>query len=106
LVDGDPQGHVLLGVCLALAGNYAPAIKEGEKGVRLLPIETDADMGAYLLHQLIRIYMLAGDHDSALEQLETLVAQPYVLSPGRLRIDPDFRRLRGDPRFQRLIQVD
>ena len=28
---------------------------------------------------------------------------PYYLSPGWLRIDPEFAMLKGNPRFERLI---
>jgi hypothetical protein len=28
---------------------------------------------------------------------------PYFLSPARLRIDPEFTPLRGNPRFERLV---
>jgi serine/threonine-protein kinase len=98
----DPQSHVLLGVALAYLGRRDEAIREGERGRDLLPISRDAEDGPYLQHQLARIYVLLGEPEMALDQLEPLLEIPYYLSPGWLRIDPTFAPLRGNPRFERL----
>jgi len=37
-----------------------------------------------------------------LDLLEQLLARPYYLSPGWLRIDPTFAPLKGHPRFEKL----
>jgi hypothetical protein len=52
---------------------------------------------------LARIYLLVGEPEKALDQLEPLLKMPYYLSPGWLRIDPTFAPLKGNPRFERLI---
>jgi tetratricopeptide (TPR) repeat protein len=99
----DDQRHVLRGLALAYLGRKAEAIEEGERGVALLPVSRDAFAGAYTQHQLVRIYLLVGEPEKALDQLEPLLKIPYYLSPGWLRIDPTLAPLRGNPRFQRLI---
>jgi len=99
----DAQLHLLHGLALAYSGRSAEAIAEGEKGLALLPIAKDAYGGAYNQHVLARIYLLAGRPDKALDLLEPLLKIPYYLSPGWLRIDPNFAPLRGNPRFQRLV---
>jgi len=61
-------------------------------------------LGPYLQHQLARIYLLVGEPEKALDQLEPLLKIPYYLSPDWLRSDPTFDPLRGNPRFERLLQ--
>jgi tetratricopeptide (TPR) repeat protein len=97
------QRHVLLGLALAYLGQKEEAIREGERGVALDPISKDASGGPYVQHQLVRIYMLVGEPAKALDQLEPLLKVPYVLSPGWLKIDPNFDPLRKNPRFQKLV---
>jgi TolB-like protein/Flp pilus assembly protein TadD len=99
----DGQRHVALGLSLAYLVRKEEAIREGKHGVELLPISKDAYAGAYLQHQLVRIYMLVGEPEKALDQLEPLLKIPYYLSPGWLKIDPNFDPLRNNPRFQKLV---
>ncbi|HEY8196108.1 MAG TPA: hypothetical protein VIG04_03980, partial [Gemmatimonadales bacterium] len=99
----DPQRHMLLGLTLAYLGRKMEAEREGKRGVELLPISRDGYGGPYNQLQLVRIYLLSGEPDLALDQLEPLLRVPYYLSPGWLRIDPTFDPLRKHPRFQRLL---
>jgi tetratricopeptide (TPR) repeat protein len=99
----DGQRHVLLGLALAYLGRNADAIREGERGVQLFPISRAAFLGAYVQHQLARIYALAGQSDKAIDVLESLLKIPYYLSPGWLKIDPEFAMLKGNARFDRLV---
>ncbi len=99
----DPQLHTLYGLALAYLGRKDQAIAEGEKGLALLPMSRDARGGAYDQHQLVRIYIMVGEPEKALDYLEPLLRSPYLLSPGWLRIDPSFAPLKGNPRFERLL---
>jgi hypothetical protein len=36
--------------------------------------------------------------------LKPLLAMPYFLSPGWLKIDPTFAELKGNPRYERLLK--
>jgi hypothetical protein len=72
--------------------------------VALAPASRDGYIGPYLQHQLARIYVLTGEQDKAIDQLEQLLRMPYYLSPGWLKIDPAFDPLRQHARFQELVE--
>jgi len=97
---GEPD--VYLGLALAYLGRKAEAIREAEGSVALGPIERNAFEGPDIQHQAVRIHILLGNHERALDLLEPLLKVPYYLTPGWLRIDPSFDPLRGNPRFERL----
>ncbi|HKU60111.1 MAG TPA: protein kinase [Gemmatimonadales bacterium] len=99
----DAQLHALHGLMLALSGHKAEATQEGERSIALQPVSKDAYSGAYNQHLLARIYILTGEPEKAIDQLEALLKIPYYLSQGWLRIDPTFDPLRKNPRFQRLV---
>jgi len=101
----DPQLPVLYGVALAYLGRSKEAVRAGLRGVALAPIDQDAFSGTYNQHQLARIYILVGEQEKALDQLEPLLKVPYFLSPGWLKIDPTFDPLRKNPRFQKLVEA-
>jgi tetratricopeptide (TPR) repeat protein len=99
----NAQRHVVLGLALAYLGRKEEAIREGERAVALDPVEKDALRGPYYQHELVRIYILVGEPEKALDRLEPLLKIPYYLSPGWLEIDPNFDSLRANPRFQKLV---
>jgi tetratricopeptide (TPR) repeat protein len=100
----DGQRRVFHGLALALMGRKAEAIAEGRRGTELWPISRDADNGGYVQLQLARIYIIVGEPELAMDQLEPLLKMPYYLSPGWLRIDPTWARLKGNPRFRKLVE--
>ena len=93
--------HSVLGVALAYLGRKEEAVREGERSVAL--VAGNALSEPYNRHQLVRIYILVGEPERALDQLEPLLKVPYLLSPGWLKIDPNFDPLRQNPRFQKLV---
>ncbi|MEO8191288.1 MAG: protein kinase [Acidobacteriota bacterium] len=98
----DPDLHSLHGLALAYLGRKQEALQEGERAVALQPISRSAGSGPYLEHQLARIEILSGEPGRAIDRLERLLRVPYYLSPGRLRIDPNFDALRSNPKFEKL----
>jgi TolB-like protein/Tfp pilus assembly protein PilF len=99
----DPGLHAYLGTALAYLGRKADAIAQSQQAIQMLPVANDATNGAYFRHQLARTYILVGEPNKALDQLEPLLRIPYYVTPAWLRIDPTFDPLRANPRFQRLV---
>ena len=99
----DGQRLVDYAIALAYLGRRAEAISEGQRAVALLPVAKNTTNGPYVQHQLLRIYLALGENDAAMDQIEKLLAIPYFLSAPRMRIDPDFRALKGNPRFERIL---
>jgi tetratricopeptide (TPR) repeat protein len=100
----DPGLNMYQATALAYLGRKADAVRMGKRGLELLPVSRDAFNGAYFQHQLARVYLLVGEPDLALDQLEPLMRLHYFISPAWLRIDPTFDPLRKNPRFQKLVE--
>ena len=99
----DEWLHVLRGLALAYLARKAEAIREGRLATELLPLSKDALGGTDIQNQLVLLYLMVGEPEQALNSLEPLLEMPYYLSPAWLRIDPAFKSLRGNPRFERLL---
>jgi serine/threonine-protein kinase len=100
----DAQSKALLGLAYAYAGRRSDAIRLGEQAVAMTPFSQDAYSAPYYMHLLARVYVRAGQPEKALDLLEQLIRVPYYLSPGWLRIDPEWKPLQGNPRFERLVK--
>jgi tetratricopeptide (TPR) repeat protein len=100
----EPQLRALLGLALSHQDRFDEAIREGARAVAAEAASRSGPAAQYNRHLLARTYILAGQHDRALDLLEALAKEPYLLTPGWLRIDPAFEALKGQPRFERLIE--
>lgn len=100
----DASVHAALGWVDALTGRPGEAIAAGERAAELLPIAADAMAGPTVLEQLAKTYAWAGEPDLAIDTIEQCLAHPGWLSPGMLRLDPDWDPLRDHPRFGALVR--
>jgi TolB-like protein/Tfp pilus assembly protein PilF len=97
--------HCFLSLAYALGGRKEDALREARTAGRVLPISKDANGGLVPIIFQARTFLLVGEPDSAVARLEQLLALPaYTTIPG-LRIDPVWAALRGNPRFEKLIQT-
>ncbi len=100
---GQFAPHSELGTAYAGLGRCADAIREGRRGVELLPVSRDAMTGPERVRELARIYVMCGEYDAAIEQLEYMLSVVAYVSPQLLRLDPFWRPLRGRPAFEQLL---
>jgi len=99
------QLHELLGRALALGGHRAEAIAEAERSLALRETTLDASLRPYVHFQVARILVQSGEYDKALDLIEPLLAMNGSdVTPAVLRLDPTFKPLIGNPRFQRLLR--
>jgi TolB-like protein/Tfp pilus assembly protein PilF len=94
----------MLGLIDAGLGRKEEALREGRRAVELLPVEKDAINGPLMNEYFAMIAAWAGDKDLACEQLATAIRYPSSLSYGRLKLLPFWDPLRGDPRFEKLVE--
>jgi TolB-like protein/Flp pilus assembly protein TadD len=95
-----------LGVIYSFLGRHEDAIRTGRRAMELLPIRGDADSGPYLVSNLARSFMLAGQGDAAVSLLRSLLTVSSWVTPAELRADPTWDPLRRHPRFQELTAPD
>jgi tetratricopeptide (TPR) repeat protein len=94
----------VLGLIDAGLGRKEEALRDGRRAVELLPSEKDALDGSAMIKYLAMIAAWVGDKDLACEQLAIAVRSPSGLSYGQLKLLPFWDSLRGDPRFEELVE--
>ncbi|GMR13522.1 MAG: hypothetical protein BMS9Abin29_1732 [Gemmatimonadota bacterium] len=90
----------------ALLGNSAAT---DDAIQRALELTDGVDMNIHEAYRLqeARIYLILGDADAAVESLESYLQRTFeYLSPALLRLDPFWDRLRDNPRFQALLELE
>jgi eukaryotic-like serine/threonine-protein kinase len=99
----DAGSHAQLALALAYLGQRPNAVSEAKRATAMRPLNVDALKSYSLQANLARVYVLVGDYERAIDTLEPLLKAPGYLSPGWLRIDPTYLPLKGNPRFERLV---
>jgi tetratricopeptide (TPR) repeat protein len=105
LNDADrAQMMALQALALAYFGQELEAVERGVEAVQAANLAAAPPWQLlYVEFLLARVYVLAGQAEGALEQLEQVLKTPSMITRGWLRIDPNFAPLRGNPRFERLV---
>jgi serine/threonine protein kinase/Flp pilus assembly protein TadD len=100
----DSEELGLLGLIDAYLGRKQEALREARRAVELVPMEKDSLEGVRRVANLAMIAASIGDKDLAFEQLESIIGRPSPLSYGGLKLFPWWDSLRGDPRFEKLLE--
>ena len=94
-----------MGIAYAGLGQKYKAINAGEKAVELLPVSKEAWRGVYRTGDLAQIYVMVGEYEAALEQIELLLSIPGPLSTKLLQLDPIWKPLWNYPEFKILLET-
>lgn len=86
----------------AALGHHEAAVDIIAEAEDMMPMSRDAIAGADVILARAITYMILGDEDKAIDDLEYLLSIPSNVSPALLRIHPGFDELRDNARFQKL----
>jgi len=103
--DYGPALCVLAMIDAAL-GRKELALEEGRRAIALTPLEKDVINGSRVLQYFAITAAWAGEKELAFQQMETGLHAPtasLMLSYGALKLLPYWDSLRGDPRFEKIV---
>lgn len=92
-----------LGLIEAALGNKEAAIQASRKACELLPLTLDTLDGTNLRVHLAMTYLWVGEKELALRELEEIAKLPASVHFGELALYPQWDALRGDPRFEKIV---
>ena len=101
-----PEHARTIAVLAQVDANLGPkdlAISEAQHALDLMPTSKDIYDGALVLEGLAQVYTWTNDRDHAIETLQKLLTMPGYTNYGRLKLHPLWAPLRGDPRFQKIV---
>jgi len=101
----DARFHSSLAIAYAGLGRKEDAMREGKLAVELQPLNKEAMRRPHRIEDLARIYVMVGEHDKAINQLEDLLSIPGPFSIPLLQLDPAWDPLRNHPRFKKLVEA-
>ncbi len=101
---GDVQTRVFAALAKAYLGRKSEALKDAEAALALAPYTEQTVSNTYFRRVISRAYVVMGEQEKALDLIEELLQRPGELSPGWLRLDPEYAPLKGNPRFEKLIR--
>src|SRR5437868_2350064 len=107
------RNHGALGILYGYMGRKEDAIRESRRAVELCPESTDAVEGVQRAYELALVYALTGETDQALSLIERLLRTPGAstrtrfydggITQAELRLRWQWDKLRGDPRFKKIL---
>jgi tetratricopeptide (TPR) repeat protein len=99
-----PEALTVLGLNAAGLGERDKAITACRRAVELLPVSRDAINGALALQYLAIALAWVGEKDEAINELALVAKIPSDVNYGQLKLHPFWDPLRGDPRFEAIVE--
>jgi tetratricopeptide (TPR) repeat protein len=84
-------------------GRKEEALREVRRAVELVPMEKDSTTATDMIHYSTIVYAWVGEKDLALQNLAKAAQLPGQVSYGRLKLMAWYDPLRGDPRFEKIV---
>jgi TolB-like protein/Tfp pilus assembly protein PilF len=97
----------ILAMIDAALGHKDLALEEGRRAIALTPMKKDVSNGSLVIQYFAIAAAWAGDKELAFQRLESGLRAPsasLMLSYGALKLLPYWDPLRGDPRFEKIVQ--
>jgi TolB-like protein/class 3 adenylate cyclase/Tfp pilus assembly protein PilF len=94
----------VLGLIDAALGHKEDALREGRRAIEMLPITKDSINGSLMIEMFAVTCAWTGEKDLALERLKIALQNPGYITYGDLKLHPYWDSLRGDPRFEKIVQ--
>jgi TolB-like protein/Tfp pilus assembly protein PilF len=98
------DAHLQLAKVLAQLGEKESALAEAQRASELLPESKDAFGGPEIAAGVAEVYAILGDSDRVIEVLDGLLTRPSGVTAQGMKVNPIWDPVRGDPRFQALIE--
>ncbi len=95
-----PAISAALGIAYAMQGRKVEALAAAKRAESLM---SDALDGPTWIANEARVQLMVGNRKEAMDAIELLLKIPSGVSAARLKVDPAWASLRGDPRFAQLI---
>jgi TolB-like protein/Tfp pilus assembly protein PilF len=98
----EPEALMLAAIAYSGIGDRQSALRYAGR-LTGGPLAADAMNGAIGKESMARALARLDDRDGAIVAVERLLTDASEMTAERLRLEPDFDSLRGDPRFERLL---
>jgi tetratricopeptide (TPR) repeat protein len=95
----DPRFYSAQGKVYAGLGIKEKAIEFGKIGEEMMPITKEAYRGIFRVEDLARIYVVTGEYQAAIKQLDYLLSVPTTISVNLLLMDPNWKTIMESARI-------
>jgi TolB-like protein len=103
----SPRQEPFVLMDIAQAEAFAGRATDAERDATAAMAEAtahDAFDAMVLQSELGRLYAALGEREKAISVLRAMIAGPCALTPGEIRLDPLWSRLKDDPRFEQILK--